>query len=210
MSETYDFSELCQALARSRLFVRNLQRALGLYVPPGNGRYSEAYLRFLEQVVALRTFNIPVSDIVNLFAKEQKILRLLHCDALSDSPTWYLDACGGPESAQTRLLLTGYDVGFPLTGRTVQANLDFAARDPELFAGAEMGEDVHRILAMYLQAVDDVRARIEKEKPVLMNALAWSDHVFGRTSAFARWTRAGAVRVARRGSPKQSTRRTPP
>jgi hypothetical protein len=81
--------------------------------------------------------------------KEKQILRLLHVDSPGNSPTWYLDACALPDAKkglETRLLLSGYDLGFRLDATAVQDALDFGAREKELFKGADMGEDVRNLL----------------------------------------------------------------
>jgi hypothetical protein len=187
MGKTYTFGELCKAVGKATTTVRNMQTALDLYVPSSapvhrgsrarrsaRDRYSGAYLRFLRKVIALRTFNVPMEDIHALFLKEKKILELLHFDTMTTSPTWYLDACGPGEMSENHLLLTGYNLDFPLASEAIQSNLNFGRKDAELFAGAEMGEDVRRVLRLYLKLLRKIRARIETEKPVLVHALAWA------------------------------------
>lgn len=198
----YSFVDMCRELGKPPVYVRGLQQALGLAVPKrqraasaswkegkgtpakaknwidGEGDYAEAYSKFLQKVVALRTFNIQMPTICELFSKERKILELLHFDTISDSPTWYLDACAEGAHSDRHLLLTGHDLGFPLAARAIQSNLDFAERSKELFEGPEMGEDVRRILESYLVLLQDVRERIHMEKRVLLNALMWSEQAF--------------------------------
>ncbi|MBT3192601.1 MAG: hypothetical protein HN341_08605 [Verrucomicrobia bacterium] len=178
MEDRYTFSRLCEILGKAPFYIANLQRSLGIYVPTSEEGYSAAYVSFMEKVVALRTFNVPTAEIVDLFSKETRILELLKFDSLSDSPTWYLDACGAPSRSDDNLLLTGYALGFPLHATAIQTNLDFGKRDDELFDGHEMGEDVSRSLEVYAKRVAKVRARIEKETPVLRNALFWGERVF--------------------------------
>ena len=67
----------------------------------------------------------------------------------------------------------GHRLGFPLDAESVQPTLDFGERDTELFKGHEMGEDIRRILKKYSGQLDDIRRRINKEKPVLETALLW-------------------------------------
>lgn len=175
-------------LGRDTLYVGNLQRVLKLHVPGKTEGYSQAYLVFLEKVIALRALHISQETIKAVFDIEKKCLRLLHVDTLTDSPTWYLDACGNGEKesdAADRLLLTGYRLGFPVDAQTVQHTLDFGDRAPELFDGEEMGEDVRRVLARYLDLVGGIRKRVEREKPVLENALYWAGRVFLRVPSDA-------------------------
>jgi hypothetical protein len=177
--ERFTFSRLCEVLGKRTLYVAKLQRALGLYVPVDSEEgYPAAYVSFMEKVVALRTFNVPAADIADLFAKEKRILELLRFDSLSDSPTWYLDACGSLQRSDEHLLLTGYGIGFPVDSSAIQVNLDFGKRDGELFDGHEMGEDVSRALDLYNRLVEKIRARVEQETPVLRNALFWGERAF--------------------------------
>lgn len=178
MQEPMTFKRLCQELRRGPTYIRRLQLDLGLHIPGKPACYSQPQLNFLSKVVALRTFNVPVSDIVGLFNKEKKILELLHFDSIDDSPTWYLDACDGQGFSPSRLLLTGADLGFRLDARDIQWNLDFRERDAELFAKAEMGEDVRRVLDLYLERLDAIRSRVRLETPVLEQALCWSEQAF--------------------------------
>ncbi len=174
----FTFSELCTAIGKSSFFVSNVQRTLGLYIPPSGQKYSAAYVAFMEKVVALRTFNIPLTDIAELFNKEKRLLELLKCDALSDSPTWYLDGCGAPKRSNRHLLLTGYDLKFDMTSHSIQPNLDFGIRDGELFTGHEMGEDLSLAIKLYRKLEKKIRTRVEKETPVLKNALYWGARAF--------------------------------
>jgi len=125
----------------------------------------------------LRTFSVPMDDICTLFETEKKLLILLKVDTLTSSKTWYLDACGDcPKSAQ-RLLLTNYDVGHSITPSGIQFNLDFSARQPELFSEAEMGEDVRRVMELYLKWRDMLLDRVRAEEAVVERALAWADTI---------------------------------
>lgn len=183
MRELYGFSELCDVLGKPAVYVRKLQQGLKLPIANGGEGYSEAYVEFMQKVVALRTLNVPTADIADLLQREKRILSLLHCDSLSDSPTWYLDGCAADGNPRHRLMLTGYDLGFPADGDAVQSNLDFAERNPELFAGIEMGEDVQRVMSEYLDVTAALKRRIEREIPVLENALEWSEEIL--------WSHAG-------------------
>jgi hypothetical protein len=159
--------------------LRTIQKSLGLHVP-ADGLYSEAYCRFLEKVVALQALHVSRASIVDIFEKEKQILRLLHVDSLGSSPIWYLDACAMPEtktSLQTRLLLSGHDLGFTIDAAAVQDALDFGSKEKELFKGAEMGEDVRKLLADYLHLLAGIRQTVAAEVPVVRNALGWAARV---------------------------------
>jgi len=124
-----------------------------------------------------------LSTIEGLFEKECQIMRLLHVDSLTQSPTWYLDACGQPDtkaSRRTRLFLCGHDLGFQLDGSATQDAFDFEAREKQLFGGREMGEDVRRLLKDYVGLLDEVRATVTAGMPVLKQALAWAGKAFGK------------------------------
>jgi len=178
MEKQFTFYRLCEVVGKSPFFVSNIQRSLGVYIPSSGEEYSLAYVAFMEKIVALRTFNVPVADIAELFTKEKRLLELLKFDSLSDSPTWYLDGCGSPKRSDKYLLLTGYPLGFHLNGHEIQSNLDFGKKDGELFAGHEMGEDISRAVKIYLKLAKKIRDRVEKETPVLKNALFWGSRAF--------------------------------
>jgi hypothetical protein len=111
---------------------------------------------------------------------ERKILHLLNLDALHSSPTWYLDTCDAPVDTDAALLLTNQHLGFALDGNGVQAHLDFGTRNPELFSRSEVGEDICRVLDLYLAELEKVRACVRRARPVLENALAWERMLFPR------------------------------
>jgi len=178
MADRYTFNEVCQTLGKSRLDVRNLQKLLGLHVPPAESGYDTAYVNFMQKVVSLRSFSIPLEDIRELFDKEKKILSMLHVDTLTASPTWYLDSCAKAGHSPSRLLLSGYDFGFPIASGIIQANLNFRSDQAELFSGTEMGEDINRVVSPYLKLVARVRERVLSEERVLENALLWSERAF--------------------------------
>jgi len=179
MAVSLTFSELCQACRKSQVYVRNLLTSFGLPAPAKDSRYSSAYVRFIQTIIALRTFSVPLGEIADLFNKEQSVLRLLRVEALGASPTWYLDQCGNNGHKERRLLLTGYDVGFPIDGKVIQPNLDFGAQKQELFSGKEMGEDVRHALDSYLRLLAHITARVEQEGPVLNQAIQWSKEMLG-------------------------------
>jgi hypothetical protein len=174
----YSLQDMCRILGKDSFTVRNVQRHLELQVPGKGEAYTQGYLNFMEKIVALRAFHVQLDDIRELFEIEKKILRLLHVDTLTPSPTWYLDACDSPGEGNgngNRLLLTGYRLDGPVSAHAVQHTLDFGRRDRELFKGVEMGEDVRLVMRKYLDLLDNLTSRIEKEKPVLQNALDWAD-----------------------------------
>jgi len=171
-------SECCKICGKSHIYVRNLQKAMELPILGKGSLYPRTYLHFLQRVIALRTFSVSLEDISDLFVKEKNILRLLKMDSLVNSPTWYLDQCGDKGDSDCHLLLTGYNVGFPITQGTIQANLDFGSREKELFNGKEMGEDVRRSLDGYLKLLAEIKSRVTREKPVLQQALKWAKESF--------------------------------
>jgi hypothetical protein len=171
---SYNLAEVCRRLGKAPAYLRHVQSALGLHVPKDGEGYSDAYVCFLQTVVALRTLGIPTDDIADLFDTEKKLLHLLRIDTLTHSPTWYLDQCGRPSVRENCLLLTNVDLGGAIGSGGVQIHLDFGQRKPELFSGSEMGEDARRILAAYLDKLDTLRDRARAEEPALRAALQWS------------------------------------
>lgn len=172
--ERYSFSQLCRKMGRSPHYIRNLQTKFSLYVPKDSEGYSHSYRVFLETIIILRAFSVPLEDIVELFEAEKRILRFLRIDTLTLSPTWYLDQCGRNEESANRLLLTNQDLGGSITEGGVQFHLDFRASSGELFSGAEMGQDARRVMAAYETRLEKVRGRVKTEEVVLRRALAWS------------------------------------
>ena len=176
----YTFSQVCKAAGKDPFYIKNIQRALDLPIPEKNESYSKSYVEFLTTIISLRAFSVPLKKITELFELEKKILVLLHVDALTDSKTWYLDACGRNNNSghpENQLLLTEYDLGFPVTAEHVQHNLDFGERDKELFKGIEMGEDVRNVLSKYLDMVHEIRKKMRQEEIVLVNALDWAEKI---------------------------------
>lgn len=172
--EHYSFSQLCRKMGRSPHYIRNLQAKFGLYIPRDSEGYSHSYRVFLETIIILRAFSVPLEDIVELFEAEKRILRFLRADTLTLSPTWYLDQCGRHEESANRLLLTNQDLGGSITEGGVQFHLDFRGAHGELFSGAEMGQDAQRVMAAYETRLEKVRGRVKTEEVVLRRALAWS------------------------------------
>lgn len=171
------FRDLCRVLGKSPVYVRNLQIRLGLHIPANGEGYPAAYAHFLRIIIALRTFSVPLDDIIALLETEKKLLILLKVDTLTSSKTWFLDACGSCSASTQRLLLTNHDIGHAIMPAGIQFNLDFSVRQPELFSGAEMGEDVRRVLALYHKWRNRVLDRVWAEEPVLQQALAWAESI---------------------------------
>jgi len=167
------FPELCRMVGKSGPYVHNLQVKLGIYIPAKEEEnYPDAYVAFLQVIIALRTFSIPLDDICQLFETEKKLLKLLKVDSLTHSKTWYLDACGASPS-DGRLLLTNYNVDHHIKQGAIQSNLDFGTKDKELFSGHEMGEDARRVFDVYVRQRDEIMERVKTETSVLERALDW-------------------------------------
>lgn len=173
-AERLSFSQLCRRIGRSPHYLRNCQQKLGLHVPKDEEGYSAAYRAFLETVIILRAFSVPLEDIAELFEAEKRILRFLRVDTLTLSPTWYLDQCGRGTEGANRLLLTNQDLGGSISDGGVQFHLDFRGVHGELFSGAEMGQDAQRVMAAYETRLERLRERVRNEQIVLRRALAWS------------------------------------
>lgn len=174
MTEGYTHAEMCECLGKSVPYVRRLQTQLSLPFLKKDERYPDAYIRFMRKIISLRTFNVPVEEIKELFSREKRILEIMHFDAIADSSFWYMAEGEHPVKSATHLLLTGHDLGFPIASDSIQCNLDFRERDPELFGGHEMGEDIRRVLEIYVKALSKIDARVRHERNVLLDALSWA------------------------------------
>jgi len=167
-----NFGDLAKALNRSTVYLSGLQRRFEL--PSFEGAtYSAAYVAFLRNVIAFRTFDISEESLRDLWCLEKKLLHLLHADS-TGSPTWFLDSCAATNNSGHRLLLTNYDLGVPLTGDAVQTGLNFASSLPELFAGKEMGEDAMRVLRECLKHRTRIFAEITTELPHVRHTARWA------------------------------------
>lgn len=196
---TYSFHGFCEAVGKSPLYVKSLLRQLDLPLLANGQRYSAGYVQFLRRVVALRSFSVSIEKILEILETEKKILRMLHFDSLGHSDIWYL-AYASAELNGRCLVLTGVDVGFSLASRQVQVTLDFGVKDRELFTGSEMGEDIRRVLDLYLERVGAVLAKVQQETPVLEDALTW-----GRRWQEARITGEDGVGAANRQPTEDGT-----
>ena len=178
MPDLMTIHQLCQRLHKSKPYVRTLQSKLELPVSRNPERYDDNYRRFLQKIIALRTFSIPFDLITELFGIEKKMLMLMHADSMTDSPTWYLECCSNTTKPEHCLLLTNYELENPIRSRDVQIHLNFRKREGELFAGSEMGEDIQRVIDRYLELVDQLKSRMNPEYNVLCNALDWANAAF--------------------------------
>jgi len=177
--ETQSFHQMCKLLGKGPGYIRRLQLHLKLYMPSKQEGYSVAYMSFMEKAVSLRAFSVPLDDIADLLQKEKKILELLHVDSMTNSPAWYLELNTSDGTRSDRhLLLTGYDLGFPVASDHIQSNLDFGIKDQELFTRQEMGEDIRHVMDLYLKQLEKVKKRVFLEKPLLERALFWSEEAF--------------------------------
>ena len=164
--------EMAASLNRSPVYVSGLQKRFELPVFSG-AAYSPAYVALLRGLTALRTLNVPEEALRDLWRLEKKLLQLLHLDS-TGSPTWFLDSCGQSTQMKRRLLLTNHDLGVEIHTRMLQPGLNFTAGLPELFAGAEMGEDALRVLGEYLKLHERIRMEANTELPSLRATLAWA------------------------------------
>jgi hypothetical protein len=163
---------MVKELNRSTVYLSGLQKRFALPVFEA-AAYSNPYVAFLRNVIALRTLNIAEDSLLDLWHLEKKLLQLLHADS-AGSPTWFLDSCGAITGRDRRLLLTNYDLGVPLTTSEVQTGLNFADSLPELFAGKEMGEDALRVLRECLKIRSRILTDLAAELPHIRTALKWA------------------------------------
>jgi hypothetical protein len=173
VSEMVSFDEMCEAVGKPPAYIRQLQSMFHLPLSRDH-RYSAAFVNFVRKLVTLRAFSVPVDEITDLLRREKRLLELLHVDTIGNSPTWFLDHCNQGGRPSRRLLLTGYDVGFPLSSRAVQVGFDFGRKQRELFTGQEMGEDTRRVIDAYLKARRRVLDRVREQRLVLRQALEWA------------------------------------
>lgn len=178
MPRTYSFSELCHALRKPQLYVRGLQTGLDLYVPGQADRYPETYHAFMFKIVALRAANIPLDDLRELFLREKRIQEMLHVDTLTESPLWYLASCDLGGWSESRLFLTGHDLGQPIASGVLQVHLNFDGDTKgELFSGPAMGEDIREFCRSYWRTLEKLKTRILQERQALRASLNWLERV---------------------------------
>ena len=163
---------MAKALNRSPVYLHGLQTRFDLPVFKGAG-YLAPYLAFLCAVVYLRVLNVSEELLRELWCLEKKLLRLLHMDS-ADSKTWFLDSCGQTKHSRRRLLVSNSDLGVELPSRTLQPALNFATKEPELFAGREMGENALRVLEKYLKLYARIQVDLAAEVPLVRSAARWA------------------------------------
>ena len=166
------FGDIAKALNRSPVYLSGLQKRFELPALEGSA-YSDAYVAFLRGVINLRTFDISEESLRDLWQLEKKLLQLLHVDS-TGSRTWFLDSCGATNNSSHRLLLTNHDLGVAVPARELQLGLNFSSKSPELFPGAEMGEDALRALNKYIPEHNRIMAAITAELPHVRTAVKWA------------------------------------
>lgn len=168
----HSFSDIAKALNRSTVYLSGLQKRFELPALEGSA-YSDAYVAFLRGVINLRTFDISEETLRDLWKLERKLLQLLHVDS-TGSCTWFLDSCGATTHPERRLLLTNHDLCVAVPSRELQLGLNFSSKSPELFPGAEMGEDALRALNKYIPEHNRILAAITAELPHVRAATQWA------------------------------------
>jgi hypothetical protein len=167
-------SELCASLRRGPHYIRHLQQGLGLPVMTGREGYPKCYAAFLDRVLYLRIFGVPLDDIASLFSIEKKLMQMLRIDTTVASPLWYLSFCEIASASPDRLLLTNFDLSAWIQkDGTIQYSLDFGTRSPELFKSAEMGEDIRHVHSLYREQSAAMAKRLRDERNVVRDALDW-------------------------------------
>jgi hypothetical protein len=172
MPELLTIGDMAKTLNRSVVYLSGLQTRFELPACEG-AAYSNAYLAFLRSVVFLRTLGIAEETLLHLWQYEKKLLQLLHADS-TGSVTWFLDACGSITHRDRRLLLSNYDLGVTVPSKALQLGLNFSEKLPELFGGAEMGEDALRVLNDYIELYNQIRSDIIAEVPRLREVVKWA------------------------------------
>jgi hypothetical protein len=178
------FSRLARELGRSPFHLKRLIRQFDLYLPPHTSDpvFSPAYTRFIQKLLWLEALHVPMQGVVDLFTLERKILTILRVHTLTSSPTWYLDYCTDAIPSESRLLLSHFNLSDYVQPQGIQGTLDFSNESPELFTGAEMGEDILKVLASYRELRGELLGRIRTTIPALEQALLWADDVLTRSS----------------------------
>jgi len=167
-----NLKQLAEKCGKSPPFVMVVQKSFGL---PGGKTYSGGYSVLVSKLIWLQIAAVPKKEIKTLLTRERKLLELLKADSVTNSPVWFEDLCT-MKSGKTCLLLSGYDLGHRAG---VQTGLDFAERDSELFGTQEMGDDALRALKLCLESQGAVTARLQREIPVISQALKWMRKVSG-------------------------------
>jgi hypothetical protein len=163
-------NELSRAAGKGPQFMLNLIGGFGL---TKTKEFSPGYAVLIKKLIALPLCSVSKKDIETLLGREKTLLELLKADSLAGGATWFEDLCI-PDSGPTRLLLSGYDLGHPVTADGLQTGLDFAKREEELFSHREMGADALRALKRYAEIHTTVFERMRGEVPVLSSSLKWA------------------------------------
>lgn len=179
-----NFNKLARDLGRSPFHIKRLIKQFDLYFPrnASDAIFAATYRRFIQKLLWLEALHVPMQDVVDLFVLERKILTLMKVNTFTASPTWYLDYCTEALPSESRLLLTHFDLAEYVRPQGIQGTLDFSTETPELFTGAEMGEDLNRVLASYHALRGDLLGRIRTTIPSLEKALLWADDVLTRAT----------------------------
>ena len=168
----HTFANLAKALNRSTVSLACLLSRFELPTFRDAG-YSDAYFAFLQTVVHLRTLSITEEMLRNLWHIEKKLLVLFHADS-TGSPTWFLDSCGATTNPKRRLLLSNYELGAEIHGKSTQMGGNFADTTTERFAGQEMGDDALWVLNDYRKLHASISAEAKAEVPQVREAVTWS------------------------------------
>lgn len=166
-------NELAKTAGKGPQFVLNLIGGFGL---TKTKEFSPGYAVLVEKLIALSLCSVAKKDIETMLSREKSLLELLKADSLAGGPAWFEDLCV-TDSGPTRLLLSGYDLGHPVTANGLQTGLDFAKREEELFSHREMGADAMRALKRYAEIHQTVCDRMRAEIPVLAAGLKWARQV---------------------------------
>ncbi len=164
-----DLKTLAQTVGKSVPFVLTIQKKYGL--TPCR-EFSGGHAVLVSKLVYLSICSVPDKTIKELLKSERRLLELLKVDSLHERPDWFESLCT-MKSGPTRLLLSGFDIGYALSGNMVQAGLDFSERDKELFEDHEMGSDALVGLKLYTEILDRVRTKVQQEVAVVEDALHW-------------------------------------
>ena len=160
---------VAEAVGKSVPYVMNLQQKYGLAVCKV---YSEGHAVLIKKLIYLSICSVPIKDIKTLLKRERRLLELLRVDSQQETPDWFESLCTMKSGAR-RLLLTGYDIGYALSGEVVQPGLDFSSRGKELFGESEMGSSALVGLKLYVKIREEVRSKMKQELPVMAAALPW-------------------------------------
>ncbi|MDP6490393.1 MAG: hypothetical protein QGH42_03405 [Kiritimatiellia bacterium] len=160
---------LAEVVGKSVPFVMTLQKKYGL---TACAQYGGGYAVLISKLLYLSICAVPTKDIKELLKRERRLLELLKVDSIHNCKDWFESLCS-MKSGPTRLLLSGYDIGYDLADNMVQTGLDFSDRDRELFHDHEMGSDALVGLKLYSKIVDKVCERVKVEVPVMEDALHW-------------------------------------